>query len=146
MKFAKVLVAVLACTSLLLAQEAAAPKAEKTAKGEKKAATSTITGKFVSADAVANTIIVKVGKKDDTVAVDAAAKIVSGKETLQLADIKADSKVTVTCKMVDGKKVADKISVTAPKAEKPAKAEKKAAAEPAAAAAPAPAPAAAPVK
>jgi hypothetical protein len=128
MKFAKILVAVLACSSLLLAQEAAAPKAEKAAKGEKKAAASTIKGTFVSADAVANTIIVKVGKKDDTLAVDASAKIMSGKDAIALGDIKADSKVTVSCKVVDGKKVADKITVAAaaaPKAEKAKKVEKK---------------------
>ena len=139
MKFAKILVAVLACSSLLLAQEAAAPKA---AKGEKKAAASTIKGTFVSADAVANTIIVEVGKKADTLAVDASAKITSGKETIQLGDIKADSKVTVSCKIVDGKKVAEKIAVAAaaaPKAEKAKKAEKKDAAAPAAEPAAAPA-------
>ncbi len=135
MKFAKVLIAVLACTSLLIAQEAAAP-APKAAKGAKKESAAPIKGTFVSADAVANTIIVKVGKKDDTLSVDAAAKIMSGKETVQLGDIKADSKLTITCKMVDGKKVAEKITVAAPaapKAEKMKKADKKAAAEPAAA-------------
>ncbi len=130
MKFTKILVAVLACTSLLLAQEAAAPKA---AKGEKKAAASTIKGTFVSADAVANTLIVKVGKKDDTISVDAAAKIMSGKETVALGDIKADSKLTVSCKMVDGKNVAEKITVVAPKAEKMKKSAKKDEAAPAAA-------------
>jgi|WetSurMetagenome_2_1015567.scaffolds.fasta_scaffold00334_19 hypothetical protein len=130
MKFAKILVAVLACTSLLFAQEAAAPKAEKAAKSEKKPAAATIHGTFVSADAVANTIIVKAGKKDDTLSVDAGAKITSGKETIALGDIKTDAKLTITCKTVDGKKVAEKIvvaSAAAPKAEKT----KKAAAAPA---------------
>ena len=130
MKFAKILVAVLACTSLLIAQEAAAPKTEKAAKGAKKEAVSSVTGTFVSVDAVANTIVVKVGKKDDTLAVDASAKVMSGKDTLQLSAIPADSKLTISTKMVDGKKVATKITVkaaAAAKAEKPAKAKKAAA-------------------
>jgi|SRR5271157_1287121 hypothetical protein len=125
MKIAKVLIAVLACTSLLIAQEAAAPKAEKPMKGAKKEAMSTVTGTFVSVDAVANTIVVKVGKKDDTLAVDASAKVMSGKDTLQLSAIPADSKLTITTKMADGKKVATKITVkaaAAAKAEKPKKA------------------------
>jgi hypothetical protein len=121
MKFAKVLIAVLACTSLLIAQEAAAPKA---AKGAKKEAAASISGTFVSADAVANTIVVKVGKKDDTLAVDASAKVISGKDTIQLGAIPADSKVTISTKMVDGKKVATKISVKAAAAAKAGKAKK----------------------
>ncbi len=142
MKLTKILVLALACTSLVLAQEAAAPKAAPAKGAKKEAAPAAIKGMFVSADAVANTIIVKVGKKDDTLSVATDAKITSGKETITLGDIKADSKVTVTCKMVDGKKVAEKIAVAAaaaPKAEKAKKAEKTEAA-------PAAAPAAEPAK
>jgi hypothetical protein len=146
MKLSRVLIAVLACTSLLLAQEAAAP-APKAAKAKKEAA-STIMGSVVSVDAIANTIIVKVKKGEDTISVESGAKIMSGKKEIALGDIKADSKVTVTCKMVDGKKVASKIVEKAAAAApaKAGKAEKKAAAEPAAepAAAPAAAPAAEP--
>jgi hypothetical protein len=121
MKFSKVLIAVLACTSLLLTQEAAA--APKTAK---KAAS--ISGVFVSGDAVANTLIVKVGKKDDTLAIDAGAKVISGKDTIQLGAIPADSKLTIKTKIVDGKQVASEICVkaaAAPKAEKTKKVVKK---------------------
>ena len=148
MKLSRVLIAVLACTSFLLAQEAAAPAAAKPAKAKKEAA-ATIMGKVVSVDAIANTIIVKVKKGEDTISVESGAKIMSGKKEVALGDIKADASVTVTCKTVDGKKVASKIvekaaaAAAAPKAEK---ASKKAAAEPAAepAAAPAAAPAAEP--
>jgi hypothetical protein len=120
MKLSRVLIAVLACTSLLLAQEAAAPAAAKPAKAKKEAA-SIITGSVVSVDAIANTIIVKVKKGEDTISVESGAKIMSGKKEIALGDIKADAKVTVTCKTVDGKKVASKITEAAAKAEKTTK-------------------------
>jgi hypothetical protein len=115
MKLSRVLIAVLACTSLLLAQEAAAPKAAKAAKP------STVMGTVVSVDAIANTIIVKVKKGEDTISVESGAKIMSGKKEIALGDIKADAKVTVTTKTVDGKKVATKIVEAAAKAEKTTK-------------------------
>jgi hypothetical protein len=103
MKLSRILIAVLACTSLLLAQEAAAstPKAAKAA----------CMGTVVSVDAISNTIIVKAKKGDDTISVDPSAKIMSGKKAIALGDIKADSKVSIVCKTVDGKKVASKITV-----------------------------------
>jgi hypothetical protein len=140
MKMSRILIAVLACTSLLLAQEAAAPAAAPAKAGKaKKEAASTVMGSVVSVDAIANTIIVKVKKGEDTISVESGAKIMSGKKEIALGDIKADAKVTVTCKMVDGKKVASKI---VEKAAAAPKAEKKAAAEAAPAAAPAAEPAA----
>ena len=153
MKLSRVMIAALAAASFLFAQEAAAPAA----KAGKKEAVKTIMGKVVSVDAVANTIIVKVKKAEDTLSVEAGAKITSGKKEIALADIKADASVTVKFKVADGKKVAVAISE---KAAPVAKVEKKktetttttttttepAAAAPAAApeAAPAAAPAAAP--
>ena len=112
MKLSRVLIAVIACTSFLFAQEAAAPAAPKAAKA-KKEATSTISGTVVSVDAIANTIIVKVKKGEDTLSVEAGAKITQGKKEITLGDIKADESVTVTTKMVDGKKVATHIAVAA---------------------------------
>jgi hypothetical protein len=106
MKLSRVLIAVLACTSFLIAQEAAAPAAAAPAKTAKVAP---INGTVVSVDAIANTIIVKVKKAEDTLSVEAGAKIMNGKKEITLGDLKADAKVTVTCKMVDGKKVATKI-------------------------------------
>jgi hypothetical protein len=109
MKLSRILIAVLACTSLLLAQEAVAPAAAAPAKVAKKAAPSTVIGTVVSVDAIANTIIVKTKKAEDTLSVEAGAKIMSGKKEITLGDLKADAKVTVSCKVVDGKKVATKI-------------------------------------
>lgn len=118
MKSVKVLVAVLACTSLLILQASAAPQAEN---GAKKQSAPSISGTFVSADVVGNTITLKVGKKIDTLGVDADAKVVSGKDTIQLGAIPADSKLIIKVKTVSGQKVATGITVrptTVPKAAK----------------------------
>jgi hypothetical protein len=138
MKLSKVLVAVLACASFILAQEAAAPAAApaKADKAAKKEATTVVKGTVVSVDAIANTIVVKAKKGEETISVEAGAKIKSGKADVALGDIKADAKVAVTCKTVDGKKVATQIVETpaaAPKAAKKEKAAAAPAAEPAAA-------------
>jgi hypothetical protein len=110
MKLLKVLVAVLACTGLLFAQAAEPTTTTTTTTTKTKKETSTIIkGTVVSVDAIANTIIVKVKKGEDTLSVEAGAKIKSGKADIALGDIKADAKVAVTCKMVDGKKVATQI-------------------------------------
>jgi len=119
MKLSRVLIAVIACGSFVLAQEAAAPAPAKAEKAAKKEAAMTISGTVVSADA--STIIVKTKKGEDTLAIDAAAKIMIGKKEAAAADLKADMKVMVTCKTVDGKKVATKISESAAKAEKTTK-------------------------
>jgi pyruvate dehydrogenase E2 component (dihydrolipoamide acetyltransferase) len=144
MKLARIMVVALACTAFLFAQEAspaASPKAEKAAKKE---AVKKIMGTVVSVDAIANTIIVKVKKGEDTLSVEAGAKITQGKKEITLGDIKADESVTVTCKMVDGKKVATHIAVAPAAKVGKKKAEKAAAAEAPAAAPAAAAPAAAP--
>jgi hypothetical protein len=138
MKIARVMIAALAAASFLFAQEAAAPAAAP-AKAAKKEAVKIVSGTVVSVDAVANTIIVKTKKGEDTLSVEAGAKIMAGKKEVALGDIKADAAVSVKCKMVEGKKVATSIS------EKPAPAGKKGKKEAAAPAAePAAAPAAAP--
>jgi hypothetical protein len=146
MKLTKILIAVLACTAFLFAQEAAAPaaKAEKPAKAAKAAKEMSISGTVVSVDAIANTIIVKSKKAEDTLSVEAGAKIMQGKKEIALGDLKADAKVTVSCKTVDGKKVATKIVEKAAAAPKAAKKDKAEAAPAAAPAAPAAEPAAAP--
>ena len=110
MKLARMLVVLLAATAFLFAQEAAPAAAPKAAKKE---AVKKLMGTVVSVDAIANTIIVKVKKGEDTLSVEAGAKITQGKKEITLGDIKADESVTVTCKMVDGKKVATHIAVAA---------------------------------
>ena len=119
MKLARMLVVLLAATAFLFAQEAAPAAAPKAAKKE---AVKKLMGTVVSVDAIANTIIVKVKKGEDTLSVEAGAKITQGKKEITLGDIKADESVTVTTKLVDGKKVATHIAVAA--AAKSAKAKK----------------------
>jgi hypothetical protein len=114
MKLARMLVVLLSATAFLFAQEAAAPAAApKAEKAMKKEAVKKVMGKVVSVDAIANTIIVKVKKAEDTLSVEAGAKITQGKKEITLGDIKADDNVTITCKMADGKKVATHIAVAA---------------------------------
>ncbi len=114
MKFLKVTIAVLACTGLIFAQMEGTKTEEKSEsktmeKAEKKAASMTASGKVVSVDAAANMIVVKTKKMEDSLMVDANAKILSGKKAVSLGDIKTDAEVTVTWKMMDGKKTATKI-------------------------------------
>ena len=68
--------------------------------------THTMKGAVVSVDAIANAIVVKGKKAEETFQVDPAAKIVINKKEVKLADIKKDTKVVVTYKVVDSKKVA----------------------------------------
>jgi hypothetical protein len=140
MKIGRMMIAVLAVASFLYAQDNAAPAAHaKTGKAAKKEALKTCIGTVVSVDAVANTIIVKTKKGEDTIKVADGATIIAEKKEMALADIKTDAPVTIKCKMVDGKKVA--VSIT----EKPAPAGKAKKAEaPASEAAPATEPAPAP--
>jgi hypothetical protein len=140
MKLVRALVIALSCTALLFAQAATEPAA-KAAPAAKKEAVKMVMGTVVSVDAVANTIIVKTKKAEETISVAADAKIMSGKKAITLGDLKAESKVTLSCKMVDGKLVASKITESAAKA---AKAEAAAPAAAAPATEPAAAPAAAP--
>ena len=121
MKLVRAMVIALSVTALLFAQAAAPAPEAKAAKSAKKETVKILTGKLVSVDAVGNTIVVLAKKANDTIAVDAAAKITSGKKEIALADLKADGKVAVSYKVVDGKKVASKIkevTATAPKAKK----------------------------
>lgn len=127
MKLFKVLLATVACASFVLAQ-AAAPAAEPAAKPAKAPAGQHVKGKVVAVDLVANTIIVKTTKAEDTISVSETTKIKEAGKEVKLSDVKADANVTVAVKDEAGKKVATSISIKAAAAKK---AEKKAA-EPAA--------------
>lgn len=108
------LVIAFAFTSMVVAQTATPAKPE-TKKQESSKTTSAKTeaqkeevfkGKVVSIDSVANSIVVKNKKAEETFQVDPKAKIVISKKECKLADIKKDQKVTVKYKVEGGKKVA----------------------------------------
>ena len=95
-------------TNTLLKYSIAKEKGETKAmeKTEKTAPAMKISGTLVSVDAMSSMIVVKTKKMEDTLTVDAAAKIMSGKKIIALGDLKTDAMVTVTWKMMDGKKTA----------------------------------------
>lgn len=106
------LIVAFAFSAIALAQttapKTAAEPEQKAAPAQKAASekTHTMKGTVVSVDAIANAIVVKGKKAPETFQVDPAAKIVINKKEVKLADIKKDTKVKVTYKVVDGKKVA----------------------------------------
>lgn len=67
-----------------------------------------LSGKIVTVDAVANTLVIKGKKGDVTLNVDPSAKIKVGKEN-KLADLKAGTLVKVSYKMDGEQKVATRI-------------------------------------
>ena len=78
----------------------------------------TVAGKVVSADAVANTVVVSSMKNkkevDETVVVDAKTKIKKAQKEIAISDIAAGDKVIARCVVVDGKNVAKSITVKVP--------------------------------
>lgn len=108
MKFLKVLIAALFYTSFLFGQE----KAPST-QAQQKTVDLTIHGKVVSVDVNANTIIVKTKHSQDTFAIESGAKIMLGRmelsKEISLDDLQAGVKLTITWKLIDGKKNAVKI-------------------------------------
>jgi hypothetical protein len=107
MKLSKAVVAVLACASFLFAQ------GEGTDKAPKVESTMIAHGKVVSVDVTANILILQTRRTQDTLSVGSGAKIMLGRMELSkevtLNDIYVDDNVTVTWKMIDGKKTATKI-------------------------------------
>jgi hypothetical protein len=107
MKLLKTLVAVFACAGFLFAQGKGSDTASKEDNGMK------ISGIVVSVDVAAKIIILKTPRTDDTLNVGPGAKIMLGRMELSkevtLDDLYIDDNVTVTWKMVDGKKTATKI-------------------------------------
>ncbi|MGA2506005.1 MAG: hypothetical protein ABSF80_00830 [Chitinispirillaceae bacterium] len=114
-KFLKVLVAVLSCTSFLFAQAEGSTAAEQAQtkaheKAEQKASAMKIHGKVVSVDIIANTIIVKTQKAEDTLNVDAGTKIMLGmmelSKKITFRDLQTDDMVTITFQITNGRKTA----------------------------------------
>jgi hypothetical protein len=105
------------------------PKADKPKAAAKP---ETFKGSVVKVDEAAKAVVVK-GKEEKTFAVDEKTKITKGKDTLALADLKAEMAVTVSYKKDGDKMVASAIKADAPKApkadkpkaDKPAEAPKK---------------------
>jgi hypothetical protein len=110
-----------ALSTALFAQAATtpAPAGAKSTTTAKKAPS--LSGTVASVDAIGNTLVIKVGKKDDTLSVDSATVIKSAGKEVKLADLASGAKVTVAYKSEAGKKVATKItekSAAAPAAAK----------------------------
>ena len=73
-------------------------------------------GQIVSADAAANTVVVKVEDgsgqtKDVTVAVGTDTKIIKDGKRINVADLKSGDKVSLTYQMRDGKNMAVSIGI-----------------------------------
>jgi hypothetical protein len=72
---------------------------------------SVMVGTCLSINAPANTIVVKIGLREETLSIDENTKISRANEPIRFIDIDAGSKVTITCKTIEGKKVASKITI-----------------------------------
>jgi hypothetical protein len=137
MKLHHAFLAGLVACGLVLAQDAAtaAPAAAPVkAPVAKTQGVKPCNGTVVSVDAIANTVIIKCKKAEDTLTVNEKTVIKASGKVVALADLKADTKVNASYKMEEGKKVAVKITE---KPAAPAAAAKPKAKEAAASAAPA---------
>jgi hypothetical protein len=103
------------------APAAAAPATEAKAPAVKPAKAKTMTGTVVSSDAIANTLVVKNAKGEETFTVAPTAKITQGKKEVKIADVAKDGKVTVKYTEENGAKTASSVKVSAAAAKKDAK-------------------------
>jgi hypothetical protein len=105
------------------AAPAAAPAAAeaKAAPAAKPAKAKSMTGTVVSSDAIANTLVVKNSKTEETFTVAPTAKITLGKKEVKIADVAKDEKVTVKYTEENGAKTASSVKVSAIAAKKEAK-------------------------
>ena len=122
------LAAVLALGTAAFADETAPaaaatpPAAAAKAAPAKAAKAMSFTGTVVSTDAIANTLVVKGAKAEETFSVSPTGKILMGKKELKLADVQKDSKATVKYTEENGQKTAATIKVSmAPAAKKETK-------------------------
>jgi pyruvate dehydrogenase E2 component (dihydrolipoamide acetyltransferase) len=97
------------------AKAAPAAPAAPAAKAEKAPAAKTvsISGTVVSTDAIANTIVVKTKKAEETVSIAPTSKIMLGKKEIKLADVSKDQKVKVSYTEENGAKTATSVKVSA---------------------------------
>lgn len=117
------LVAALSLGAAAFAADAApaAVSAEAKAPAAKPAKAKTMTGTVVSSDAIANTLVVKNSKSEETFTVAPTAKITLGKKEVKIADVAKDEKVTVKYTEENGAKTASSVKVSAIAAKKEAK-------------------------
>jgi hypothetical protein len=113
MKLFNALLAVAVCTGLVFAQAATTTTTTTTTTKTKVAKTSAmkVTGTVVSVDAISNTLILKVGKKEDTLNTNMETKITNAGNVVTLGDLTAGEKVKVECKKEEGKTIAMEIKV-----------------------------------
>lgn len=97
----------------------AGSKAVPAAKAAPAAKSRSMSGTVVSSDAIANTLVVKNAKGEETFSVAPTAKITLGKKDVKIADVAKDEKVTVKYTEENGAKTATsvKVSMTAAKKE-----------------------------
>jgi UDP-glucose 6-dehydrogenase len=115
MKLYQALIAgLVACSFAFAAQDSAVAKTVQAHKGKK----DMVWGKVVSVDAVANILIVKTKKGDDTLSTTDKTEFLPKGTTI--ADFKADDRVAASFKMEDGKMVATKVILNPPHKEKKA--------------------------
>ncbi len=105
-------------TAAPTATTAPATTAPATAKAAK---AMSFSGSVVSTDAIANTIVVKGAKGEETFSIAATGKITQGKKDVKLADITKDQKVTVKYTEEAGAKTASAVKVSAAAMKKEAK-------------------------
>lgn len=91
------------------AAPAAAAKTEKAPAAK----SASISGTVVSTDAIANTIVVKTKKGEETVSIAPTSKIMLGKKEIKIADVAKDQKVKVTYTEENGAKTATNVKVSA---------------------------------
>jgi hypothetical protein len=103
------LMVALAFSAVAFAQTTAPKPAAAPQEKAEPAKTHTIKGTVVSVDALANSLVVKGKKAEETFQVDPTAKIVINKKEVKLADLKKDTKVVVHYKVENGKKIATAI-------------------------------------
>lgn len=106
--------------ALAFGEEQAAPAATATpttapakAPAAKPAKSMSLSGTVVSTDAIANTLVVKGAKAEETFSLAPTGKIMQGKKELKLADLAKDQKVTVKFMEENGQKMASSIKVSA---------------------------------
>jgi hypothetical protein len=95
-----------------------APAADTKAPAAKAAKSMTLSGTVVSSDAIANTLVVKGSKGEETFSIAPTAKITMGKKEVKIADVAKDEKVTVKYTEENGAKTASAVKISAAAAKK----------------------------